>query len=104
MAVVAAHLAVGGVEAGRVGEGRRQRVIVRGRVGVAGRWQQRLGVRLGRRGVVVLVLVHGGPAAVAQGLALGQLVAQSRHPLFLLRGRNSERENCRRGLELQRAS
>lgn len=97
MAVVAAHLAVGWVEAGRVGEGRRQRVIVRGRVWVAGRRQQRLGVRLGRRGVVVLVLAHGGPAAVAQGLALGQLVAESGHPLFLLQGRNGECENWRQG-------
>lgn len=63
--VVAAHLAVGGVEVGGVGEGRREGVIVRG--GVAGRGKQGLGIRLWRRrwGVVVLVLACGGPAAVA---------------------------------------
>lgn len=93
MAVVAAHLAVGRVEVGGVGEGWRQRVIVRGGVGVA-RWgEERLGVglRRGRRGVVVLVLAHGGPAAVAQGLTLGQLVAESGHPLFFLHRQHEER-------------
>lgn len=45
--VVAAHLAVSRIQAGGVGEGGRQGVIVRGGVGVA-RWgQQGLGVRLG---------------------------------------------------------
>lgn len=58
MTVVAAHLAVSRVEVGGVGEGRREGVIVRGGVGVAGRGKQRLRIRLGgwRRGVVVLVL------------------------------------------------
>lgn len=67
MAVVAAHLAVGRVEVGGVGEGGREGVIVRGGVGVAGRGKQRLGIRLGggRRGVVVLILARGGSAAVA---------------------------------------
>lgn len=65
--VVAAHLAVSRVEVGGVGEGRRERVIVRGGVGVAGRGKQRLGIGLGgrRRGVVVLILAWGGSAAVA---------------------------------------
>lgn len=56
--MVAAHLAVSRVEVGGVGEGRREGVIVRGGVGVAGRGKQRLGIRLGggRRGVVVLIL------------------------------------------------
>lgn len=45
--VVAAHLAVGRVEVGGVGEGRREGVIVRGGVGVAGRGKQRLGILLG---------------------------------------------------------
>lgn len=63
--MVSAHLAVCWVEAGGVGEGRRQGVIVC--VGVA-RWgEQGLGVRLGRVGrrVVVLVLAGGRAAAVA---------------------------------------
>lgn len=45
--VVAAHLAVGRVEVGGVGEGRREGVIVRGRVGIAGRGKQRLRIGLG---------------------------------------------------------
>lgn len=67
MAVVAAHLAVGRVEVGGVGEGWREGVIVRGGVGVARRGEQRLWIRLGRgwRGVVVLILACGGSAAVA---------------------------------------
>lgn len=89
--VVAAHLAVGGVEVGGVGEGRREGVIVRG--GVAGRGKQRLGIRLWRRrwGVVVLVLACGGPAAVAQSLTLSQLVAERRHPLFFLQTQREEK-------------
>lgn len=84
MAVVAAHLAVGRVQVGRVGEGWREGVIVRG--GVARRGEQRLGIRLGRRwrGVVVLVLACGRSAAVAEGLSLSQLVAEGRHPLLFL--------------------
>lgn len=72
VAVVAAHLAVGRVEVGRVGEGRREGVIVRGGVGVAGWGEQRLWIWLGRgwRGVVVLILACGGSAAVAQSLTL----------------------------------
>lgn len=65
--VVAAHLAVRWIEVGGVGEGRWEGVIVCGWVGVAGRREQGLGIRLGRRrrGVVVLILAHGGSAAVA---------------------------------------
>lgn len=90
MAVVAAHLAVGRVQVGRVGEGWREGVIVSG--GVARRGEQRLWIRLGRRwrGVVVLVLACGGSAAVAQGLSLSQLVAEGRHPLFFLQTQQEE--------------
>lgn len=45
--VVAAHLAVGRVEVGGVGEGRREGVIVRGGVWVTRRGKQRLGIWLG---------------------------------------------------------
>ena len=45
VAVVAAHLAVGRVQAGRVGEGRRKRVVVV--AGVTGRGQQGLRIGLG---------------------------------------------------------
>lgn len=45
--VVAAHLAVGWIQAGGVGEGRRQGVIVHGGVWVARRGEQGLGVWLG---------------------------------------------------------
>lgn len=90
VAVVAAHLAVGRVQVGGVGEGWREGVIVRG--GVARRGEQRLWIRLGRRwrGVVVLVLACGGAAAVAQGLSLSQLVAEGRHPLFFLQTQQEE--------------
>lgn len=92
--VVATHLAVVSVQVGGVGEGGRERVIVRGGVGVAGRGQQRLGVRPGRgRGrVVVLVLAGGGPAAVAQRLPLSQLVAERRHSFLLLQTQRESRE------------
>lgn len=89
VAVIPANLAVWLVEAGRVCEGRRDSVGIRGGGRVPWRRGQRPGVALGdgKGGrAVVLIGDSGSSSPGSQGLSLRQLVSQLRHTLFFLRG------------------
>lgn len=73
VAVVAAHLALAGVDTGGVGVGVWGQVV--GIRGVSRGRQQGLGLVLATGGTVVVVLGVGGAAAASQRLTLGQLVS-----------------------------
>ncbi len=89
MAVISADLAVWLVEAGWVGEGRRDGVGVSGGGGVPRRRGQGPGVALGDgegRRAVVLIGNSGCSFPRSQGLTLRQLVSQLWHTFFFLGG------------------